>query len=249
MLHDLETQNQFSCRDVIFYEDIFPNSEPTKPCSTTTAEPSTRSTTIFDDIIPIVVSPITSLPTAASQDSGSNEQGTNTDFSVTVLLQSDSGGVLSSPNSTFAEINIPESDSLATENVVPPTQSNAEETPSGRPVRQHHQPAYMKDYHCRFTHQYNDPHATSSSSVESGIRFPIANYASCARFSDTHTEFLAAITAGTEPTTYKQASTHEHWRLAMQTELDTLQTNNTWCMMSLPLGKKAIGSKWVYRIK
>ncbi|XP_019434221.1 PREDICTED: uncharacterized protein LOC109340903, partial [Lupinus angustifolius] len=35
----------------------------------------------------------------------------------------------------------------------------------------------------------------------------------------------------------------------MQTEIQTLERNNTWTMQHLPLGKKALGCKWVYRIK
>ncbi|CAH9118288.1 unnamed protein product [Cuscuta europaea] len=35
----------------------------------------------------------------------------------------------------------------------------------------------------------------------------------------------------------------------MMTELDALARNNTWSLVSLPPGKKAVGCKWVYRIK
>lgn len=36
---------------------------------------------------------------------------------------------------------------------------------------------------------------------------------------------------------------------AMQDELKTLELNNTWILTSLPKGKKAIATKWVYIIK
>ncbi|XP_035539660.1 uncharacterized mitochondrial protein AtMg00810-like [Juglans regia] len=35
----------------------------------------------------------------------------------------------------------------------------------------------------------------------------------------------------------------------MDDEIDALQLNNTWDIVNLPIGKKAIGSKWVYRLK
>src|ERR1044072_889199 len=35
----------------------------------------------------------------------------------------------------------------------------------------------------------------------------------------------------------------------MQAEIDALNRNDTWSMQSLPPGKKALGCKWVYRIK
>lgn len=39
------------------------------------------------------------------------------------------------------------------------------------------------------------------------------------------------------------------WQLSMQKEYDALMANNTWSLVNLPSGKKAIGSKWVFRIK
>ncbi len=35
----------------------------------------------------------------------------------------------------------------------------------------------------------------------------------------------------------------------MQDELDALELNNTWILTTLPKGKKATASKWVYKIK
>ena len=35
----------------------------------------------------------------------------------------------------------------------------------------------------------------------------------------------------------------------MNKELQALEQNHTWQLTSLPKGKKAIGSKWVYKVK
>lgn len=35
----------------------------------------------------------------------------------------------------------------------------------------------------------------------------------------------------------------------MQVELDALWANNTWIITDLPLGRKAMSSKWVYKVK
>lgn len=35
----------------------------------------------------------------------------------------------------------------------------------------------------------------------------------------------------------------------MQQEIQVLEDNNTWTIVDLPLGKKVIGSRWVYKIK
>jgi hypothetical protein len=36
---------------------------------------------------------------------------------------------------------------------------------------------------------------------------------------------------------------------AMKTKLQSIQSNNTWCYAVLPKGQKAIGLKWVYKVK
>ena len=39
------------------------------------------------------------------------------------------------------------------------------------------------------------------------------------------------------------------WRDAMKSEIHAFETNGTWTATQLPLGKKALGCKWVYKIK
>ncbi|XP_060212187.1 uncharacterized protein LOC132639781 [Lycium barbarum] len=57
--------------------------------------------------------------------------------------------------------------------------------------------------------------------------------------------FLVAL----EPSSFTDASRHEHWVEEMQAEVDVLEQNKTWVMVDLPSGKRAIGSKWVYNVK
>ncbi|KAI3802282.1 hypothetical protein L1987_30412 [Smallanthus sonchifolius] len=52
-----------------------------------------------------------------------------------------------------------------------------------------------------------------------------------------------------EPTTYKEAACIKAWKDAMQVELDSITKNKTWNLVRLPAGQKAIGLKWVYKLK
>ncbi|KAL0423918.1 UNVERIFIED_CONTAM: hypothetical protein Sradi_0926600, partial [Sesamum radiatum] len=52
-----------------------------------------------------------------------------------------------------------------------------------------------------------------------------------------------------EPKSFREAVKHLQWREAMDAELQVLEKNHTWTLTPLPLDKKAIGCKWVYKIK
>ncbi|KAK3005699.1 hypothetical protein RJ639_017625 [Escallonia herrerae] len=61
--------------------------------------------------------------------------------------------------------------------------------------------------------------------------------------------FLTAINVDHEPTSFSEAVKDERWREAMQREIQALKNNETWEIEDLPPGKKALGCKWVYKIK
>lgn len=55
-----------------------------------------------------------------------------------------------------------------------------------------------------------------------------------------------------QPKTYNEAinsANKEHWIVAMKDEMTSLQEIGTWELMELPNGRKAIGCKWVYKVK
>ncbi|XP_021715949.1 uncharacterized protein LOC110683848 [Chenopodium quinoa] len=52
-----------------------------------------------------------------------------------------------------------------------------------------------------------------------------------------------------EPTSYSEAAQNSSWVDVMDKEISALNKNNTWDIVMLPKGKKAIGCKWVYKIK
>ncbi|XP_019429805.1 PREDICTED: uncharacterized protein LOC109337312, partial [Lupinus angustifolius] len=55
--------------------------------------------------------------------------------------------------------------------------------------------------------------------------------------------------AHTEPSTAKEALLSPVWKNSMQEEYDALLKLGTWSLVPLPPHKKAIGCKWVFRVK
>ncbi|XP_074290316.1 uncharacterized protein LOC141617045 [Silene latifolia] len=68
-------------------------------------------------------------------------------------------------------------------------------------------------------------------------------------FSPSYIASLTNVLAEPEPLTYRLTATDPRWLQAMQQELDALDHNSTWELTTLPPGKKAIGCKWVYKVK
>jgi hypothetical protein len=60
-------------------------------------------------------------------------------------------------------------------------------------------------------------------------------------------ELLAAI--GDEPATAEEALKIKAWHAAMMEELSSIKENKTWSLVDLPRGHKAIGLKWVFKLK
>jgi histone deacetylase 1/2 len=55
--------------------------------------------------------------------------------------------------------------------------------------------------------------------------------------------------AHSEPHSVKQALANPDWLQAMKAEYSALMNNNTWSLVPLPAHRRAIGCKWVFRIK
>lgn len=63
------------------------------------------------------------------------------------------------------------------------------------------------------------------------------------------TTYNIAMLDNKEPGTYLEALEHSHWKAAMNNEYQALLKNNTWTLIPLPLGKKLLGCKWVFKLK
>ncbi|KAL9413753.1 hypothetical protein AB3S75_027454 [Citrus x aurantiifolia] len=118
-----------------------------------------------------------------------------------------------------------------------------------RSTRDTHPPSYLNDYHCKLALCDLSSPTSSSCLVSKSLHYPIHHYLSYDKFSPSYRSFLASISSTTEPKSFKQAMLDENWRNAMSEEIKALEDNQTWNLTSLPPNKKAIGCKWVYKIK
>ncbi|CAH9145256.1 unnamed protein product [Cuscuta epithymum] len=107
----------------------------------------------------------------------------------------------------------------------------------------------LKDYTTHTVTSNSSSPVLPASSLSSGMQFPIAHYVNCEKFSNNHRSFLAAISTGHEPQNFCDAITDPGWCAAMQSEIKALEDNQTWTLQKLTSGKRALGCRWVYKIK
>ncbi|KAJ0919075.1 putative RNA-directed DNA polymerase [Helianthus annuus] len=61
--------------------------------------------------------------------------------------------------------------------------------------------------------------------------------------------FVSNLNKTVEPTCFNEAVKDPRWVEAMNKEMEALYKNGTWTLVNLPKDRKAIGCKWIYKIK
>jgi len=64
-----------------------------------------------------------------------------------------------------------------------------------------------------------------------------------------HYAYMVKVIQEVEPTCFEHAIKNPKWDNAMDEEMVALDANATWELVALPKDKKAIGCKWVYKVK
>lgn len=102
-------------------------------------------------------------------------------------------------------------------------------------------PTWLRDYVCC-------SYSSSSSPLEVG-QYPLS-FSFTSHHLPCHTQFFVASTSHIpEPKNYIDTLKDERWVAAKQQEILALESNFTWDVGPLPLGKTPIGCKWVLKVK
>jgi transposase InsO family protein len=259
-LYDLETKEYIVSRDVKFYEHEFPFAVQLD--TTHSAPPIISDIEYVDDDIGWETYDASIGGGGASmvlQDNGPTQlQGGLREGSNGAAIAANEGVCVSGINGEEAPTHevddagvvvMQEDDAGSEENEVA-VEREAIVTPEmGRGMRNKVPNIRLKDFVTNTIQKVKSSKSSSTQEHASGTPYPITYFVSCERFSIRHRNFVAAVTAGKEPKNFKEAVKDSGWRDAMRNEIQALEDNETWVMEKLPPGKKALGSKWVYKIK
>ena len=243
-VYDMENQDFFVSRDVIFNEDTFPYSQA-HPSDLPPVQPIMPSSIISHDDSLDHVTPPSLLDRGSDTPESSPTEPLTTELPIDEIVATPSDDPLD--NNSVASSSDSDTASPITADVV-----DLGTEPLGRGHRKKKKSVRLAPY---VTHSARKAETLVSLKPESSpassgtCLYPITHYVSCDKFSSAHTKFLAAVTLVDEPVTYKQAVQILEWREAMRKEIDALELNETWTLERLPHGVKALGSKWVYRLK
>ena len=79
--------------------------------------------------------------------------------------------------------------------------------------------------------------------------YPIGNFVSYSSISPKYNRIIQAPMTVSIPKNVREAMASVEWNQAVNEEMEALKKNDTWEMGPLPIGKKVVGSRWVFTIK
>ncbi|GKC53603.1 ribonuclease H-like domain-containing protein [Tanacetum coccineum] len=85
--------------------------------------------------------------------------------------------------------------------------------------------------------------------LNSSVKYGIKKYVSYSKLKGSNMCFANTLNISIEPTCLKNALSDPNWVDAMNNEIEALNRNNTWTECDLPIGRKHIGSKCIWKIK
>ncbi|GKA12174.1 ribonuclease H-like domain-containing protein, partial [Tanacetum coccineum] len=85
--------------------------------------------------------------------------------------------------------------------------------------------------------------------LNSNVKYGIEKYVNYSKLDSVTLCFATTLNKSVEPSCLFEALSDPNWVEAMNNEIEALNRNNTWTICDLPIGRKPIGSKWIWKIK
>lgn len=225
-VYGIDSKMVLYSRDVQFYESIFPFKMKSKD---QTSDSTLNDLNFFNEKLP-------------DQNPNDEQRGNN-------IAPNDEGGASSCPrninisidggtngiatstgDNTLSEGNAP---SIHEPALINPTQQLSPEQPAlRRSSRNTKTPARFNDY-----------------VVNSSVKYGLEKYVCYSNLSPVNYCFSTTLNKSIEPSSYDEAARNINWIQAINNETTALKENNTWTECDLPKGRKAISSKWLWKIK
>ncbi|GJS16758.1 ribonuclease H-like domain-containing protein [Tanacetum coccineum] len=101
----------------------------------------------------------------------------------------------------------------------------------------------------RSSKQTKLPSSLNDFVIEGKVKYGVEKVVNYANLNYANFCFISALNKSVEPTCYEEAILDNNWIDAMNAEIEALNENQTWIIVDLPANRKAIGNKWVYKIK
>lgn len=108
----------------------------------------------------------------------------------------------------------------------------------GRPKRQTKATSYLYEYHCALL----TTHSSLLPPIHTTI-YPISSVLSYHRLSPSYYMCQLAYSKETKPRNFTEAMASDVWKEAVNVELDAMELNRTWDIVSLPPGKNLVGCR------
>ena len=118
-------------------------------------------------------------------------------------------------------------------------------TPVVTPERE----ANMRTYTRKSSRKTNQPIRFNDYVLNSKVKYSINKSVNYSNLNRENYVFSTNLNKIVEPKTYSEAAKNPKWIDAMDSEVEALHRNNTYEIVELPAGRRAIGCKWVWKIK